>query len=408
MVEADEEKQELSGYDEDDEYVDEYENEEDYYTPSAGVLILMLLLIVSVAAAVGVGSYAAYEKINEDDDINVKPSTAPVAPTPAPVAPTPAPVATTIAPVALSPAPVAATEPLFVCPICAEGNVTNPDGIVCSQALANAEDGNITEAECPSAQAEEFCSCSTSSSRTEASILALLESAVGSEVNREGSSQYLAAQYLLNDDPRFVRLGRRQLQPGDDGLVGPPPTADPPLDDMNPGDVASNGTAPIVDDTNLTINYTDPILLPNVTIDEIFANSTMDNATMEVGPTVDDDFGTDLLTLSDLADEELLSRYLLILLYYQTTNNRKDPWDSECVALEDSADAVNVTGICTWVTPARFSDGSLDKASLPSTQSGPRRWLSSEPECSWAGVTCGVEPFQVESIWLGTWFLPRR
>jgi hypothetical protein len=65
------------------------------------------------------------------------------------------------------------------------------------------------------------------------------------------------------------------------------------------------------------MNYTDPILLPNVTIDEMFANSTMNNATsssdemmcgivtLEVDPTVDVDFGTDVLTLSNLVDEEL-------------------------------------------------------------------------------------------------------
>jgi hypothetical protein len=101
--------------------------------------------------------------------------------------------------------------------------------------------------------------------------------------------------------------------------------------------------------------------------------------------------------LRDFTDSELIQRYLLVLFYYQTTDNRKQPWNSDCVAPGDFLDGSDE---CDYVLPSRFKDGRIDPDSPPSAKPA-SRWLSADTECSWAGVVCSDDTAEVEQIWLG-------
>lgn len=383
----------------DDRYQDEYYTDDDYwfYSPSYLVLCILCFLVLCAAAALGVGIWLIVEATNDDDSPSTKslPTAAPVI---APTFPPVEPPSTSMPINAVGPPtnPPSVVTPIFICDLCGlvddSDGITIPDATVevpssgdtstCFEIEIQAQGGEISANECPAYQelARVTCGCTGTSTveRTEESVLGLLEVTVGSEVTREGTAKYDAAQFLLNDDPRFAgisstgttrRRGQRHLQDFD--IVIPEPSSEP---------------------------SSMPTSAPFINLGPDFAHNT----------TIDVDTDDDDLTLSDLTDDELIQRYLMILWYYQTTNQRQVLWDTDCIAIDDDDD--DDTGgdgnggdddSCTFIVPDRLPDGRLDPSGSVSSNTQSIRWLSSKSECDWAGVSCNSDG-HVENLWLGT------
>eukprot|EP00934_Nitzschia_sp_Nitz4_P008465 Nitzschia sp. Nitz4//scaffold95_size97785//2765//5123//NITZ4_004654-RA/size97785-augustus-gene-0.94-mRNA-1//1//CDS//3329560433//8455//frame0 len=248
-------------------------------------------------------------------------------------------------------------DELYVCPICGDGEVTNTQGLVtvgvteivsCANLLTFATQGLILEEDCPAIQtaAEAPCEC-TSESDEEAQVLEYLFAEVGQAVYEEGTSEYLAAQYLINEDPRFTDSSRRRaLMPLNSR--GSVTISNPALNNTN----TTNETG----DDNQEGGGTLPPMVP---------------------PLVDAQIGISVL---DLTKEEMLQRYLVILLYFATTDNRASSWTSDCaevVALNRRRLATN----CTF--------GDSETAAT---------WLSDAFECDWAGVECNVTTAKITAL----------
>jgi hypothetical protein len=446
------------------EYVDEPQTKEDgVYAPSNCVLFLLVILILLVGAGIGVGTYFAYEEMSDGGSPSVSenpptPAASPITLTVAPVnppAPSQAPVPEPTEP-SITPAPVE----LFVCPICGEDlDVTNPDGVFsfdgqpdrsCEELLIAAEMGNINEINCGllQSQIQDICGCREE--RTDESVLALLGSVVGLEVAEEGTIFFEAANWLLNEDPRFVPLEMRRLQ---SGMGTPDPTASPapswaepdsdtvsdaPSSAGTPSDTTDAPTQNVflcticgegkeftnlgavlsfVDEPDLTCqelqeflaladegNFTesectDLHLLTDVPCGCAASNNTDTLSIQNPGsnsPTMTPTVIVEGLTLSDISDEELIQRYLMALFYFQTTSNRETQWNSNCTAADNPEPG---NSICNYVTPVRLQNGALAEGVLLQIAQA-SRWLSEESECDWAGVTCSDG--EVESIFLGT------
>lgn len=458
-------KEELLGQDDDvgveDKYEDEYEEDNAGFAPSNGLLTFLLLAIFLVAAALGVGVYYLIDSLVDSDD----PTTAPI------TVPTVAPVTPKLAPVAPTPAPITPT---------------------------------------------------TAPTHTEESILALLESVVGSEVYEEGTSQYLAARWLLEDDPQFAERVRLLRQLDETNLLCTDLAKVESLDQNTLGALAgvlvNSEDAIVVDQTVLCLDSTlvevsttyegsscfDILaLIPNAQLTDealqgllgeeykgngIFcldsasfsadhkstvadnstacfdlsliqgaelppnafvilgtllagSNASLVNETVLCLPSASVEYQDDLpcidvlefidvdIALDDvldglfgagykgdgilcveladadpispglflLSDSALIQRYLLVLLYYQTAKNRETVWASDCVAIGDS---VGGTNECEYVVPARSEDGRL-APDIDSKKVFASRWLSADPECNWAGITCTEDGSSVEKIELG-------
>lgn len=72
-------------------------------------------------------------------------------------------------------------------------------------------------------------------------------------------------------------------------------------------------------------------------------------------------------------------RYLLVFLYYATTNNRQSEW----LSCNPPIFAGSQTVDCQFANPTELPGGRLVYDRVPSN-----RWLSAANECDWAGITC--------------------
>lgn len=102
----------------------------------------------------------------------------------------------------------------------------------------------------------------------------------------------------------------------------------------------------------------------------------------------------------DYTEEELdyIQRYLLVFLWYATTNNGRQRWLS-CNPLRPNYEAED----CIYQKAIRkLPNGEIQFEPIPWT-----RWLSGAEECDWAGVTCATTSdgrLAVSAIELGTYF----
>ena len=175
---------------------------------------------------------------------------------------------------------------------------------------------------------------------------------------------------------------------------------------------SSGSDAELVNGTNLCLNSTlvdyqngaacvDILSLLNSTLitDEllasIFGEEHQGNGIVCLSPEVDPNNGGNGLP-GDLTNSALIQRYLVVLFYYQTTDNRKQSWNSKCISPGDFDGSEG----CDYVLPARFKDGRIDP-DTPASVKLASRWLSADTECSWAGVGCSNDTVEVEHIWLG-------
>lgn len=100
-----------------------------------------------------------------------------------------------------------------------------------------------------------------------------------------------------------------------------------------------------------------------------------------------------------------IQRYLLVFLYYSTTNNRETEWLS-CNPLDTTSSTSNTA--CQFTNPTEINGNRIIYDIVPSN-----RWLSAADECDWAGIECitvadeqaGVTRLAVTSINLGTFEL---
>lgn len=236
-------------------------------------------------------------------------------------------------------------KPVYVCPICESGVVRNASGVVlvgtvetisCGELETASALGQIPEDQCGALQlaAVEVCDCGPSEADTE--ILQYLSSVVGDRIFLEGTSAYIAARYLLYQDPRFNEVQRRRRRN---------------MQDVDTGD-------------------------------DTMTNTTQDDEVVTSNPTLN---STDIISLEDLSNEEILQRYLVILLYFLTTSNRTLPWETGCAAVELLAESRRQLEeddvLCEF--------GDNETASI---------WLSAASECDWAGVTCDDISNQITAL----------
>lgn len=91
-----------------------------------------------------------------------------------------------------------------------------------------------------------------------------------------------------------------------------------------------------------------------------------------------------------LTEDEWIQRYILVFLYFSTTNNLQSEWLS-CNAPTNAANEVgnsdeNIDDVCDFRVPTPVADDGIDLvyAVIPNSI----RWLTAGHECSWAGVSC--------------------
>jgi cobalamin biosynthesis Mg chelatase CobN len=109
------------------------------------------------------------------------------------------------------------------------------------------------------------------------------------------------------------------------------------------------------------------------------------------------------LNFNSKSEEAWLQRYLLVYLYYATTDNRNVEW----LSCNPPIFAGSQTTDCEFANPTELPGGRLVYDRVPSNQ-----WLSAADECNWAGITCQTvsDPVMggrlaVTSILLGTFRL---
>jgi hypothetical protein len=98
-----------------------------------------------------------------------------------------------------------------------------------------------------------------------------------------------------------------------------------------------------------------------------------------------------------------IQRYLLVLLYYATTENRDSEWLS-CNPLPDAT--AETSTACQFTNPTEINGNRILYDIVPSN-----RWLSAADECNWAGISCitvvdemtSTTRLAVTSINLGTY-----
>jgi hypothetical protein len=99
-------------------------------------------------------------------------------------------------------------------------------------------------------------------------------------------------------------------------------------------------------------------------------------------------------------------RYLLVYLYYATTENRQSEW----LSCNPPVFVGSQTTDCEFASPTELPGGRLIFDPVPSS-----RWLSAAHECDWAGITCQTVDddktdtrLAVTSIMLGKYISIRR
>ena len=280
--------------------------------------------------------------------------------------------------------------PVAPCSICDSGNISNPNAqlqyqgqtLTCSSLQSLATSGQIPTQNCPTLKffALQTCTCG-SVSASDQTILNMLASVVGGNVNVPGTSEYLAAQYLLYKDPRFSQARRHRktmaLSSDDSGSgsavsgeSSSPETWRTLQTQSNSSGVVSPTKAPIP--SNAT-----GVLIP------VGSNMTSNVTNSRNGTTLPPKVGnpvyitaTSSQSLGQLTNAQIIQRYLLILLYFQTTNNLANPWGMECAA--DAAPVIQIR--------RQLQGSSVCNSSLTGTSS--YKWLSGAFECQWDGVTC--------------------
>jgi hypothetical protein len=110
------------------------------------------------------------------------------------------------------------------------------------------------------------------------------------------------------------------------------------------------------------------------------------------------------LSFQSMSQSAWLQRYILVYLYYVTTNNRQTEW----LSCNPPVFVGSQTVECEFSNPTEIPGGRVVYDPVPSN-----RWLSKAMECGWAGITCQTVPddvtetrLAVTSIMLGE--IPRR
>lgn len=85
------------------------------------------------------------------------------------------------------------------------------------------------------------------------------------------------------------------------------------------------------------------------------------------------------LNFNSRSEAAWIQRYLLVYLYYSTTDNRQTEW----LSCNPPPDELPLETECTFANPTEVPGGRVIYDFIPS-----RRWLSAAPDCSWAGVSC--------------------
>jgi hypothetical protein len=85
------------------------------------------------------------------------------------------------------------------------------------------------------------------------------------------------------------------------------------------------------------------------------------------------------LNFNTRSEQAWLQRYVLVYLYYATTDNRNTEWLSCNPPIFVGSQETD----CEFAKPTELPGGRLVYDRVPS-----KMWLSAAPECDWAGITC--------------------
>mmetsp|Transcript_53370 Transcript_53370/g.129826 ORF Transcript_53370/g.129826 Transcript_53370/m.129826 type:complete len:668 (-) Transcript_53370:320-2323(-) len=175
----------------------------------------------------------------------------------------------------------------------------------------------------------------------------------------------------LRDDDALDPLDRPTISPSPNAPNTPPTVPDFPT--------AAPSAAPSVQFTVLLD------LFASVAGDDVYQTGTSANLAANwmivQDPQLVDNGGTVPQAFTDQRTEAgWTQRYLLVLLYYSTTNNRDTTWLS-CNPLEDATSTTSTA--CQFTNPSEITGNRIIYDIVPSN-----RWLSAADECDWAGITC--------------------
>ena len=300
------------------------------------------------------------------------------------------------------------------CSICKSGEIGEPkaeiefDGetVTCDELAKTFVSGEIDEEQCTAAQlaAQDMCGCKISEDDQE--VLDLLETVVGPAIFEEGTAEYMAGRYLIEEDPLYLESKDviiRRLQPVDGNATTPISESTTVLnrtqnmDDMNateqilttmPISMVNiscpicpdglpigkyNGTLPEEDLPEAYIEFSE------INCTELERLSFEDGIPQDACPSIQklsadaclcavakviEDGSTNQTESSSttMIESAIIQRYLMILFYYQTSNSTESPWESGC------------------------DPQSSDPCKVDDKEGG--RWLSELTECDWAGITC--------------------
>ena len=306
----------------------------------------------------------------------------------------------------------AVQEADFVCSICKSGEVGEPEAeiefdgktITCEELAETTLSGEIDAEQCTAAQlaAADLCGCKISKDDQE--VLDLLETVVGPAIFEDGTAEFMAGRYLIEEDPLYLESKEiviRRLQPFDGNASSPVPATSTVLnrtqgmDEVNATEPyltsmpvpALNISCPICPDGLPIGNYNGALPaddLPDaffefseINCTELERLSFEDNIPQEACPSIQklsedaclcsvakviEDGPTNQTESTSDIESAIVQRYLVILLYYQTSNISDSPWESGC------------------------DPQSSDPCKVDDKEDG--RWLSELTECEWAGITC--------------------
>ncbi len=285
--------------------------------------------------------------------------------------------------------------PEFVCSICGpSGIIRNPNGqiefagqtVTCANLEVITASGQIQESQCPGLQALASTPCDCGVAEGGQAILDLLSTVVGDAVYASNTSEYLAAQFLISEDPRYNQV-RRRMEPltllQEEYPSGSNGTSVPELPPAGP---------------EAQSNITEDLFPVTISVPDASTNSTDDAVAFDANVTMSDDpnerpdntetnttVTSSVIPLSDMEDSAIIQRYLLILLYFQTTENRASPWMTSCAA--------------AGATQTRRGLQDLSECTFRNNETA-AKWLSEALECEWAGVSCSPATGEVVALQL--------